>query len=217
MIQITQAMIRRVIPNVNKNKLDEFVAMCQQWMFHYGINTDLRQCHWLAQIFHESAELKSLEENLNYSQQGLLKTFPKYFKSSEEAAAYAHKPMQIANRVYASRMGNGVEASGDGWKFRGRGIIMITGREMYRRYGQSDLCVGNPIINPEMLSKQPDAYKSGMWYWQTHGLNEIADKDNGINTNDICTQITKKINGGTLGLAQRMYYLRKLKREFGIK
>ena len=217
MVQITQALIRRVIPNVNKSRLNEFCAAIGMWATHYGINTDLRMAHLLCQIFHESAELNHLEENLNYSADGLRKTFPKYFKTAEDAAAYARKPQQIANRVYANRMGNGNEASGDGWRYRGRGAIQCTGKEQYRNYKNSDLCIGDPITSPDILAKFPEAYKSAMWYFEKNGLNELADLDNGINTDEICTKITKRINGGTLGLAQRLYYLRKLKREFGIK
>ena len=215
-MQITQAMIRRVIPSVNKERLDEAVACLNMWAAHYGINTDKKMVHFLSQIMHESGELKHLEENLNYSADGLRKTFPKYFKTAEDAAAYARKPQQIANRVYANRMGNGDEKSCDGWRYRGRGIIQLTGKEQYRNYKNSDLCIGDPVTTPDILAKFPEAYKSAMWYWQKNGLNELAEKDNGVNTDDICTQITKRINGGVNGLAQRGYYLRKFKREFGI-
>lgn len=216
-MQITQAMIRRVVPNVNKDRIDEAVAALNMWAVHYGINTERRMAHFLAHVMVESGGLKYLEENLNYSEQGLLKTFHKYFKTSEDAAAFAHKPMQIANRVYANRMGNGNEASGDGWKYRGRGIIQLTGRTNYLNFKNSDLCIGDPITKPDILAKFPEAYKSGMWFWQTNGLNEIADRDSGSNYADVCTEITKKVNGGTNGLSDRLYYLRKFKKEFGLK
>ena len=210
-------MIRRVIPNVNKSRLDEFVAALNMWLLHYGINSDLRIAHFLSQCMHESGELKYVEENLNYSAQNLRKVFGKYFKTDADAAAYARKPQQIANRVYANRMGNGNEASGDGWKYRGRGVIQLTGRSNYLNYKVSDLCIGDPVTNPDALAKFPEAYKSAMWFWNANHLNELADLDNGQNTDDVCTKITKVINGGTNGLAQRLYYLRKFKREFGIK
>lgn len=216
-MQVTQAMVRRVIPSVNKERLNEFVAACGMWLTHYGINTDKRIAHFLSQCMHESGELKYLEENLNYSADGLRKTFPKYFKTAEDAAAYARKPQQIANRVYANRIGNGNEASGDGWRYRGRGIIQLTGKEQYRNYKNCDFCIGDPVTNPDMIAKFPEAYKSAMWYWEKNRLNEIADTDNGHNTDDVCTKITKVINGGTNGLSQRLYYLRKFKREMGIK
>lgn len=216
-MQITQAMIRRVIPNVNKDRLDEFVACLNMWATHYGINTNERMAAFLANVMHESANLSALEENLNYSADGLRKTFPKYFKTAEDAAAYARKPQQIANRVYANRMGNGSEQSGDGWKYRGRGMIQLTGRSNYLNYKSSELCVGDPITKPDILTQFPEAYKSAMWFWEKNRLNEMADLDNGVNTDDVCTKITKVINGGTNGLAQRLYYLRKFKREFGLK
>ena len=215
-MQITQAMIRRVVPNVNSERLDEFVAACGMWLTHYGINTDRRMAHWLSQVMHESGELKYLEENLNYSADGLIKTWPSKFNVSN-VYDYARKPMKIANRAYANRMGNGDEASGDGYRYRGRGAIQLTGKANYKEYGNSDLCIGNPVLNPEILGKFPEAYKSAMWFWQQHGLNEMADCDTGSNYDDVCKKITKVINGGQNGLSQRLFYLRKFKKEFGLK
>lgn len=209
-MQITQALIRRVIPSVNNERLDEAVAAIQMWATHYGINTNERMATFLANVMHECSNLNAMVENLNYSADGLRKTFPKYFKTSEEAAAYARKPQQIANRVYANRMGNGNEASGDGWRYRGRGMMMLTGRSNYKSYADSDLCIGNPVLNPDIIGKFPEAYKSAMWFWEKNGLNQLADKG------DFET-IVKRINGGTLGLANRMYLWRKFRREFGLK
>lgn len=208
-MQITQAMIRRVIPNVNKERLDEAVAAFQMWCAHYGINTNERLAAFLANVMHESNNLNAMVENLNYSADGLRKTFPKYFKTPEDAAAYARKPQQIANRVYANRNGNGNEASGDGWRYRGRGLMQLTFKANYKSYGDSDLCIGNPVLNPEIIGKFPEAYKSAMWFFEKNGLNQLADKG------DFET-IVKRINGGTNGLANRMYLWRKFKREFGI-
>lgn len=215
-MQITQAMIRRVVSNVNKDRLNEFVAAIGMWATHYGINTERRMVHFLAQCLHESNELKSLEENLNYSADGLIKTWPSRF-NIDNVYDYARKPILIANKVYANRMGNGNEASGDGWRYRGRGLIMITGKENYQKYANSDLCIGNPVYKPEILAKFPEAYKSAMWFWESHGLNEMADGDTGSNYDEVCKKITKVINGGQLGLSQRLYYVRKLKKEFGLK
>lgn len=208
-MQITQAMIRRVIPNVNKERLDEAVAAINMWATHYGINTNERLAAFLANVMHESNNLNAMVENLNYSADGLRKTFPKYFKTPEDAAAYARKPQQIANRVYANRNGNGNEASGDGWRYRGRGLMQLTFKANYKSYGDSDLCIGNPVLNPEIIGKFPEAYKSAMWFFEKNGLNQLADKG------DFET-IVKRINGGTNGLANRMYLWRKFKREFGI-
>lgn len=209
-MQITQAMIRRVIPNVNKAKLDEAVAAINMWATHYGINTNERLAAFLANIMHESANLNAFEENLNYSANGLWKTFPRYFREPEDAAAYAHKPQQIANRVYANRNGNGNEASGDGWRYRGRGLMQLTFKANYKAYGDSDLCIGNPVLNPDIIAKFPEAYKSAMWFFEKNGLNQLADKG------DFET-IVKRINGGTNGLANRMYLWRKFRKEFGLK
>ena len=209
-MQITQSMIRRVVPNVNKERLDEFVAAINMWATHYGINTNERLAAFLANVMHECNNLNAMTENLNYSADGLRKTFPKYFKTPEDAAAYARKPQQIANRVYANRNGNGNEASGDGWRYRGRGMMMLTFRANYKAYGDSDLCIGNPVLNPEIIAKFPEAYKSAMWFFEKNGLNQLADKG------DFET-IVKRINGGTNGLANRMYLWRKFKRELGVK
>lgn len=209
-MQITQALIRRVIPNVNRERLDEAVAAISMWAAHYGINTNERLAAFLANVMHESANLNAMSENLNYSADGLRKTFPKYFKTAEDAAAYARKPQQIANRVYANRNGNGNEASGDGWRYRGRGLMQLTFKANYKSYGDSDLCIGNPVTNPDIISKFPEAYKSAMWFFEKNGLNQLADKGD-------FEGIVKRINGGTNGLANRMYLWRKFRKEFGLK
>lgn len=166
------------------------------------INTPLRVAHFMAQIEHESG-LKPISENLNYSASGLLATFGKYFENSpNEAKKYARQPERIANRVYANRMGNGNEASGEGWKFRGRGFIQITGKENY-----NSLCNDTGIdciSNPDCLLEEANAMISALWFWNKKGLNELADIDN-IET------ITKKINGGFNGLAHRKELLIKWK------
>jgi putative chitinase len=131
-------------------------------------------------------------ENLNYSAEGLLKTFPKYF-NAETAAASARKPERIANRVYANRMSNGNEESGDGWKFRGRGCIQLTGRANYTAYDQA--VPENVLENPDLVAGAL-ALDSAGWFWKTNGLNKIAD------AGDV-TAVTKRVNGGTHGLADR--------------
>ena len=208
-MQLTKANLLRAVPELNKSALDSFVAYWNQWAIHFEINTTLRVCHALAQIFHESGNLKYTEENLNYSADGLLKTFPKYF-NSETAKEYARKPQMIANRVYANRYGNGNEASGDGWKYRGHGLIQLTFKNNFADYDKSGWCEGNPVEKPDLLSKYPECLKSAMWYWSSKGLNELADRD------DI-DAITRKINGGMNGKANRAFLLRRLKKEWGIK
>jgi putative chitinase len=160
---------------------------------NYGINTKLRLSHFLGQIEHES-NLKPISENLNYSAQGLVATFPKYFNGAS-ATQYARQPQKIANKVYANRMGNSNEASGDGWKFRGRGFIQCTGKENYSKVASEfDIdCVNNP----DLLLEEANAMLSALWFWKSKNLNALADKDD-------VKGITKAINGGTNGLTDRI-------------
>lgn len=172
---------------------------------NYGINTPLRIAHFMAQIDHESG-LNPISENLNYSTEGLIKTFPKYF-TLPLAKNYARNPQKIANRVYAKRMGNGNENSGEGWKYRGRGFIQITGKENYYRLSiDADI---DSLKNPDLLLQEDNAMISALWFWKLKNLNSLADKD------DI-TGITKLINGGTNGLNHRKELLNKYKQIFKI-
>ena len=218
--KITVPQIMRAIPNANRTRVTEFVEVFNQgWGEKFGINTNVRFIHFASQMLHESSCLNAFEENLNYSADGLRRVFPKYFPTAALATQYARHPQKIANRVYANRMGNGSETSGDGWKYRGRGAIMITGRSNYLAYKTSGFCVGDLMAHPEWLAQKPGAYKSAMWFWYKNGLNLIADKDTGervIDGEAIVTQITKKVNGGLNGIADRRYIYRKLRKEFEI-
>jgi putative chitinase len=168
----------------------------------YGINTKLRTCHFFAQIEHES-RLKPISENLNYSADGLINTFHKYF-TKETALSCARKPEIIANIVYANRMGNGGVISGDGWKYRGRGFLQITGKENYSNLAKD---VGIDCLNnPDLLLEEANAMISALWFWNKKGLNIYADEDN-IST------ITKRINGGFNGIEHRKELLVKYKKE----
>jgi putative chitinase len=158
----------------------------------YAINTPLRLSHFMAQISHESG-LKPISENLNYSSLGLIKTFPKYF-THLEAIQYHRKPEMIANRVYANRMGNGNEASGDGWKYRGRGFIQITGKNNYTLLSKDTKI--DYLVNPDLLLTEADSLISALWYWKRNNLNDLADKNDILN-------ITKRVNGGVNGLNHR--------------
>jgi putative chitinase len=164
----------------------------------YYINTPLRIAHFMAQIEHESG-LKPVSENLNYSKEGLLKTFSKYF-NSDNADFYARKPELIANKVYCNRMGNGDYASGDGWKYRGRGFIQITGKDNYLMLSKDTRI--DYLNNPDLLLNESDSLISALWYWNKHKLNLLADK------NDI-KAITKSINGGFNGLPHRISLFKK--------
>ncbi len=165
------------------------------------LGTNARNAAFFAQVAHESGDFTAVRENLNYSANGLLATFPTHFDTTT-AAQYARQPEQIANHLYSNRMGNGNEASGDGWKFRGRGFIQLTGKDNYTKCGNS---LGVDLLStPEYLETLEGAMRSALWYWTANDLNHWAD------LGDIVT-ITKKINGGTIGLADRqMLYKRAL-------
>ena len=215
-MRLSVPQIIRCVPSANRQKVTEFVEVFNQWGAKFGITTPQRVVHLLAQLTHECASFTAFEENLNYSTEGLMKTWPSRF-TKEKALEYARKPQKIANYVYANRMGNGSEASGDGWKYKGRGAIMITGKDNYKAYQNSGYCVGDLLSHPEWLAQKPGAYKSAMWFWMKNGLNEIADLDDGGRIGEeLVTRITKKINGGVNGLAQRKLLYRKFKKEFGL-
>ena len=163
----------------------------------YGLTTKLRIAHFMAQIEHESG-LRPISENLNYSAKRLLQIFPKYF-NTEKALIYANKTQLIANKVYANRMGNGSEDSGEGWKYRGRGFIQITGKENYFRLANdTDL---DCLKNPDLLLDEANAMVSAVWFWNLKGLNKLADKDDIVG-------ITKKINGALNGIEHRKELLK---------
>ena len=163
----------------------------------FNITTNLRLAHFLSQCGHESGGFKAVSENLNYSADGLVKIFGKYFNSTT-AAGYARNPEKIANRVYSARMGNGNEASGEGWKFRGRGYIQLTGKSNYSSF---DKMVEDDIIaNPDLIAtKYPLA--SAAFFFNNNGLWAVCDK--GADTATV-TAVTKRVNGGTIGLDDRI-------------
>jgi putative chitinase len=160
----------------------------------YDINTPKRQAAFIGQCAHESNNFKTLEENLSYSSQALMRTWPSRFPDSAIAMKYAYHPEAIANKVYGGRMGNGVEESGDGWKYHGRGLIQLTGKENYANCG-SGLGV-DLLSNPNLLNTPEYAALSAGWFWNKKGLNALAD------AGDYET-MTKRINGGVLGLEDR--------------
>lgn len=207
---ITKEQIQRAVPDVSKERVGEFAEAFNKYAGQFGIDTPLRTVHFLAQVLHESARLRSCEENLNYSAQGLMRTWPSRFRTVAEAQRYARKPQAIANRVYGGRMGNGPESSGDGWRYRGRGYIGLTGKSNYKEYTDSDFCNGDVVKNPDLVAKSPGNIKTAMYFWWKHKCNRLADADN-------CIGLTKRINGGTLGLDDRKKLLAALKKEFGIK
>jgi putative chitinase len=171
----------------------------------YEINTPRRVACWLGQLGHESQGFKRVVENLNYSAQRLLVVFPKYF-DAQSAEEYARNPARIASRVYGGRMGNGSEATRDGWHFRGRGLIQITGRENYARCGEA---LGVDLTRrPDLLERPMYAALSAGWYWHEHNLNALADRLD-------MHAITRRINGGTNGAQDRVELTAKALRALG--
>jgi len=168
----------------------------------YGIDTPERVAAFLAQCAHESGQFQAIRENLNYKATSLQKTFPKYFPTPELAEQYAKQPEKIANRVYANRMGNGSEESGDGWRYCGRGLIQLTGRDNYQQFADSIECDIDQL--PDYLATFEGAVQSACWFWETNDLNTLAD------SGDIKT-MTKRINGGYLGLEDRIEHYERIK------
>ena len=179
-----------------KNKHIEHWYECfEQLLPDYDINTPQRVAAFVAQCAHESGNFVFIEENLNYKAASLRRVFPKYFPDDAIAAAYANKPQMIANRVYANRMGNGDEASGDGYKYRGRGLIQLTGKDNYTFFAGS---LGITVEEAaEYMGTFEGAAQSACFFWETNNLNQWADRG------DILT-LTKRINGGTIGLEDRI-------------
>ena len=196
MMELTKEQLKQLLP---KNPyVDYWHKALTQLLPDYEINTPQRVAAFVAQCAHESGGFMVLTENLNYRWQSLRKVFPRYFPDDAIAQDYANRPNKqeaIANRVYASRMGNGDEASGDGWRFRGRGLIQLTGRHNYTWFAAS--LEISPEEATEYLTTFEGAAQSACWFWENNKLNQWADKG------DILT-LTKRINGGTIGLDDRI-------------
>jgi len=175
-------------------------------MKKYSINTKLREQHFLAQILHESGSFKFKVENLNYSDKALNSVFKKYFPTLESTIGYARVPEKIANKVYADRMSNGNEASGDGWKYRGRGALQITGKANYTLLTKDS---GVDFINnPSLLETDKYYFEGGAWYWFKNGLNALADADNldGVSDKINIGRLTATV-GDSIGYADRVKHL----------
>lgn len=173
----------------------EWVEPLNDTFLKFGIDTPKRQAAFIAQCGHESGGFKLLSENLNYRAETLCKLWPKRFPTLEFAKQFEKNPKKIANSVYANRMGNRDEASGDGYRFRGRGCIQLTGHSGYYHAGQA-LGV-DFVMNPDLVATPKYAVLTAGWFWSTHGCNELADAAN-------WTGLTKRINGGTIGLNERI-------------
>ena len=196
--------LREIIP---KNPyLQYWYSALEQLLPDYQIDTPQRLAAFLAQCAHESGGFLFIKENLNYKWQSLRKVFPKYFPTDALAQQYEKQPERIANKIYANRMGNGPEESGDGYRFCGRGLIQVTGRDNYSWFAAS------LDISPEEASEYMETFEgaaqSACWFWETNNLNQWADRG------DIVT-LTKRINGGTIGLEDRQKHYNHALHVFG--
>jgi predicted chitinase len=178
---------------VSSARAGKYLADLNTLLPQHNIDTPLRVAHFLSQVLHESGRMKHTKENMNYSAEGLRITFKKYFTKAQ-AQTYARKPQRIGSRAYAKRMGNGNEASGDGYRFRGRGLIQLTGRSNYEKFS---IWVGEDVVAAPELVSDKHAVASAVFFWETRKLNDHADLDD-------CRTVTKRINGGLNGLSDRM-------------
>ena len=201
----------KMFPNINpiSFKLDRLkghipdtvLAQIPDTAAKFGITNPLRLAHFLAQCGHESGGFKAVNENLNYGAKGLLGTFPKYFNATT-AAQYERKPEMIASKVYGGRMGNGPESTKEGYKFRGRGYIQLTGKDNYTAFDKfvDDDILGNPDL---VATKYP--LMSAAWFFDKNGLWAVCDKGA---TTEVVTSVTKRVNGGVIGLADRIKHFK---------
>jgi putative chitinase len=181
---------------------DKVIEQIPAVMEKFQINTPLRLAHFLAQCGHESGGFRLTKENLNYSAKGLMGIFKKYFPTEALAKQYERKPEKIANKVYGGRMGNGPEASGEGAKFCGRGYIQLTGKDNYTAFSKS--INEDMTVNPQAVADKY-ALLSAAWFFNKNGLHKMAD---GGATDAVVTSITKRVNGGTIGLADRIKHFK---------
>jgi putative chitinase len=206
-VEITQQQLQQIIP---KNPyIEQWCSALNKLLPDYGIDTPQRVAAFLAQCAHESGNFVFLKENLNYRAASLRKLFSKYFPTDALAEQYASLPNKaeaIANRIYANRMGNGPEESGDGYRYCGRGLIQLTGRNNYESF--ADSIESTPEEVSQYLETFEGAVQSACWFWETNNLNQFADTD------DIKT-MTKRINGGFIGLEDREKHYNHAKHVFG--
>ena len=191
---ITINLLQDLCPTTSYQTLTKYVEPLSDGMNKYKITTPVRVAHFLSQCAHESGNFEFTIENLNYSQAGLLSTFPKYFTQSQ-AQEYARKPDKIGNRVYANRMGNGTESSGDGYKYRGRGLIQLTGKNNYTKLSES---IGKSIDDTILYLNSPiGATVAALWFWNVNKLVTLSDTAT-------VDAITRKVNGGLHGYTDRL-------------
>ncbi|MEW9898501.1 glycoside hydrolase family 19 protein [Chitinivorax sp. PXF-14] len=209
---VTSSLIQAIMPKCRAP--DTWATALDQACSQFQINTPQRLAAFLAQVAHESGELNRLEESLNYSAQRLTQVWPKRFPSLAAAQPYAGNPQRLANFVYANRIGNRDEGSGDGYRYRGRGLIQLTGRANYQAVGQA---IGRDLLNqPDDLLTPDGASQSAAYFWKSHLLNELADMNAGDDETEDFKTISIKINGGVAGLPQRQAYWQTARKALGI-
>jgi putative chitinase len=190
---ITREQLHLFFETTHPEIINQYIDPLNKAMDHFQINTKERIAMFLAQVGHESAGLMHIEENLNYKAERLPAVFPKYFHDVD-TNEYAHNPEKIANRVYANRMGNGPESSGDGYRFRGRGLIQLTGHDNYAHFASDfGITLENVVV---YLATPEGACMSAAWFWHIHNLNYYSDARDVV-------KVTRLINGGEIGLAER--------------
>jgi putative chitinase len=203
---LTRDELLTIMPHA-ANVADRVLGPLDTAMTRFEIRGPARQAAFLAQLAHESGELRHWSESLNYSWQRLRQVFPKYFKTDAEARAFDRQEVRIANRVYGGRMGNGPEDSGDGWRYRGRGPIQLTGKNNYRACGAG---LGLDLLaRPDLLETPETGCLAAGWFWVKNGLNALADAGDFVS-------ITRRINGGLVGLDKRRAFWERAKEVLGI-
>lgn len=190
--ELTKEQVKKILTAASDANIDKYLPFLNETFKEFNIDTPLRVAAFIAQTGHESGQFATVEENLNYSANALLRVFSKYFPTPGKADLYARKPVSIGNLVYANRMGNGDEASGDGYRYRGRGLIQITGKNNYVDF----FLYAKVPQNPDYLTTPKGACQSAGWFWWKNQLNTWADKG------DI-KELTRRINGGYNGLEER--------------
>jgi putative chitinase len=200
---ITLALLKANYKTTPSEKLERLVDPLNKACAKFDISTVNRKAAFLAQVAHESGSFNFVQENLNYSADGLGKIFGKYFPTAALRTAYARKPEKIANRVYANRMGNGAEASGDGFRYRGRGLIQLTGKDNYSAFAKFMNMKLEDVV--AYLETAEGAVMSAAWFWNSRGLNAYADRGD-------LAEMTRRINGGHNGLADRISHYNAIKK-----
>lgn len=195
---VTLELLKAISPKTKESTLEQYVGPINELGQEIGLfENPKRIAGFLAQVAHESGGFNFVKENLNYGAKGLRAVFGKYFPTEEMALEYERQPEKIANRVYANRMSNGDEASGDGWKYRGRGLIQLTGKDNYTRFADS---IGKDLEDAiEYLETAEGAVASACWFWHANRLNSYCDNDDFVG-------LTRRINGGTNGLEDRQHH-----------